>query len=178
MTKTFRHRNLPLLLLQAREGVIAHFRPILNHFGLTEQQWRVIRALSEAGEMEPWQICAVCQILKPSLTGVLGRMEELGLVKRRPHETDQRRMLVSLTAKSRALVERMIPLIEAQYRELEQAIGADLVAALYRALDRLLDQLQTPAPLIELPAGPARPVRVRRVRAARRAEARRSAANE
>ena len=32
------HRNLPLLLLQAREAVIANFRPILNAHGLTEQQ--------------------------------------------------------------------------------------------------------------------------------------------
>ena len=41
----FRHRNLPLLLLHAREGVIGQFRPILNAHGVTEQQWRIIRAL-------------------------------------------------------------------------------------------------------------------------------------
>ena len=29
-TTRLRHRNLPLLLLQAREHVISHFRPILN----------------------------------------------------------------------------------------------------------------------------------------------------
>ena len=43
------HRNLPLLLLQARERVIAQFRPILKAHGLTEQQWRVLRALVDAG---------------------------------------------------------------------------------------------------------------------------------
>ena len=49
----FSHRNLPLLLLQAREGVLAHFRPILNAHGVTEQQWRIIRALLEGGPLEP-----------------------------------------------------------------------------------------------------------------------------
>jgi hypothetical protein len=52
----FRHRNLPLLLLQAREGVIAHFRPILHAHGLTEQQWRIVRALLDQGPLEPRQI--------------------------------------------------------------------------------------------------------------------------
>ena len=43
--QSLKHRNLPLLLLQAREGVISRFRPILTEAGFTEQQWRVIRAL-------------------------------------------------------------------------------------------------------------------------------------
>ena len=48
-----RHRNLPLLLLQAREHVIARFRPILNANGITEQQWRIVRALIDTGPLEP-----------------------------------------------------------------------------------------------------------------------------
>ena len=48
-----RHRNLPLLLLQAREHVIARFRPILNAHGITEQQWRIVRALIDTGPLEP-----------------------------------------------------------------------------------------------------------------------------
>ena len=45
------HRNLPLLLLQAREAVFARFRPLLNAVGLTEQQWRVVRALLDHGPL-------------------------------------------------------------------------------------------------------------------------------
>ncbi len=32
------YRNLPLLLLKAREHFMTHFRPILNQHGITEQQ--------------------------------------------------------------------------------------------------------------------------------------------
>jgi sulfite reductase beta subunit-like hemoprotein len=67
----FHHRNLPLLLLQAREGVMAQFRPILNAHGVTEQQWRIVRALLEQGPLEPRQIGEVCRISSPSLAGVL-----------------------------------------------------------------------------------------------------------
>ena len=138
-------RNLALLLLRSREGVMSHFRAILTQQGLTEQQWRVLRALLDASPLEPRQICERCQLLSASATGVLARMEEMGLVQRERMAEDQRRVLVSITPKSRALARRIVPLIEAQYRELERRIGADLLAQVYATLDQLLQRLDAPA---------------------------------
>src|SRR5208283_3623306 len=39
-------RSLPMSLLRAREAVMRHFRPSLRRHGLTEQQWRILRALA------------------------------------------------------------------------------------------------------------------------------------
>ena len=139
----FAHRNLPLLLLQARERVIARFRPLLNANGVTEQQWRVLRALIETGPLEPRDIVALCGISGPSLAGVLARMEEVGLVRRVRLDHDQRRVEVSLTAKSRALAAAMAPQVEAAYAELEAMVGAELVGEAYRVLDRLVNALDT-----------------------------------
>jgi len=141
MAAVLKHRNLPLLLLRAREGVMSQFRGILNQHGLTEQQWRILRALLENSAMEPRQICEVCQLLSPSVAGVLARMEELGLVKRERMANDQRRVLVSVTPKSRALARRMAPLIEAKYAELEARLGPQLMAETYDVLDRVLARL-------------------------------------
>ncbi len=149
---TLRRRNLPLLLAQAREVVISNFRPILNHLGVTEQQWRIIRVLHENETLEPWQISDLCQILKPSLTGVLARMEEMGLVTRCKHESDQRRQVVTLTDRARQLVADAAPLVDKQYQSLEKALGKDLVADLYRVLDQVLDKAETPVPRVALPA--------------------------
>ena len=134
-------RNLPLLLLRAREGVMAHFRAILNQHGLTEQQWRVLRALLDESPLEPRQICETCQLLSASATGVLARMEELGLVRRERMAEDRRRVRVSITPKSRALARKMAPLIDAQYRQLEQALGSELLQQVYSTLDQLLLRL-------------------------------------
>ncbi len=41
-------RSLPMALLRAREAVMASFRPVLREYALTEQQWRVLRALTAA----------------------------------------------------------------------------------------------------------------------------------
>lgn len=138
---TLPHRNLPLLLLRSREAVLARFRPLLQAHGLTEQQWRIVRALHELGDLEPRQIVEACCISSPSLAGVLQRMDQLGLVARTRHDSDQRRLIVSLTPRSRALVARMAPLIEARYRELEAALGDSSVRRLYRQLDALLEAL-------------------------------------
>lgn len=139
--RRFTHRNLPLLLLRARELVMARFRPILNAHGLTEQQWRVLRGLLENGPMEPRQIVDACVISSPSLAGVLSRMEELGLVSRERLDHDQRRLKVSLTPRSRGLVQRMAPEVEAAYAQLEKDLGAGGVDELYALLDSFVGRL-------------------------------------
>lgn len=138
---TFRHRNLPHLLLQARETLMAGFRPILRQHGMTEQQWRVVRTLNEQGEMEPNQLADACLILSPSLTRMLSSMEEAGLILRSRSTTDQRRQLISLTDKCRALIAEMEPLIDRRYEQLEQTIGAERLGKVYGAIDELLVSL-------------------------------------
>ncbi|AJG18879.1 homoprotocatechuate degradation operon regulator HpaR [Cupriavidus basilensis] len=138
---TFRHRNLPHLLLQARETLMAGFRPILRQHGMTEQQWRVVRTLNEQGEMEPNQLADACLILSPSLTRMLSSMEEAGLILRSRSTTDQRRQLISLTDKCRALIAEMEPLIDRRYAQLEQMIGAERLGKVYGAIDELLVSL-------------------------------------
>lgn len=136
------HRNLPLLLLHAREAAMGHFRPILKHFGLTDQQWRILRALSEYGSgLEPGRIAEACKIQKPSLTGIIARMVEMKWIDRHGSTTDQRRQIISLAPKGRALVDRIAPLIDRQYRLIEESVGVDTLDAIYRSLDDALGLL-------------------------------------
>lgn len=137
----FGHRNLPLLLLQARERVIARFRPALQAAGVTEQQWRIVRCLVESGPLEPRQIVTLCAISSPSLAGVLARMDDLGLLTRKRLGHDARRLQVTLTPKGRALARRLAPRIEAIYADIEAAIGADFARDFYRTLDTLTQRL-------------------------------------
>jgi homoprotocatechuate degradation regulator HpaR len=139
----FKHRNLPLLLLQAREAVLYRFRPLLKANGLSEQQWRIVRALIDFGPMEPRQIVQLCGISSPSLAGILARMDELGWVRRERFDNDARRVMVNLAPKSRALVKRLAPSIEAVYVEIEALIGPEFTQSLYRSLDTFIARLGT-----------------------------------
>ena len=141
MASKFKHRNLPLLMLQARERVIGRFRPLLHANGLTEQQWRILRVLADFGPLEPRQIGELCRLSSPSLAGVLARMEEMGLIARERLEHDQRRVLVSASSRSRALAARMAPKIDAIYAGIEAELGPKATRELYGALDTLIATL-------------------------------------
>lgn len=139
------HRNLPLLLLQTRERIFARFRPLLNAAGLTEQQWRVVRALLDHGPLEPRQIGDICCLSSPSLAGILARMDDLGLVQRERLEHDQRRVRVAVTKKGEALAAELAPRIEQTYAELEAQLGQGLLQEFYGMLDALQLKLQSSA---------------------------------
>ncbi len=139
MTTPFVHRNLPRLLLQARESVMAHTRPGLREHGLSDQQWRVLRVLGEHGVVDTGRVAREAFILGPSLTGVLGRMERDGLISRTRDTTDQRRTVVEPTAKGRKAVEKLSHSIEAHYAFMEKSLGKQKLAQLYTLLDAVIE---------------------------------------
>ena len=138
MSTAFAHRNLPRLLLQARESLMVRTRPGLREHGLSDQQWRVLRVLGEHGTVETGRVAREAYILGPSLTGVLARMERDGLVRRERDAEDQRRTVVEATAKGRKMVERLQDTVESHYRWLEQSLGKQKLSQLYELLDELI----------------------------------------
>ena len=139
MSTTFVHRNLPRLLLQARESVMAHTRPSLREHGLSDQQWRVLRVLGEHGTVETGRVAREAYILGPSLTGVLARVERDGLIRRERDPADQRRTVVEATPKGLRLVEKLSRTVEAHYEWMEKSLGKQKLAELYELLDRVID---------------------------------------
>lgn len=144
--------NLPQLLLKARDRLMSHFRPILNHFGLTEQQWRILRVLDEHGQLEPRELCEMCQILSPSMAGVLTRMEETGLIHRARMAEDQRRVIVRLAPTGHQLLTEMAPLIDEQYLQIESAYGKRAFDDLFKALEGFIEADNKPSQRVNLPA--------------------------
>jgi homoprotocatechuate degradation regulator HpaR len=142
------HRNLPLLLLHAREAALAHFRPILKKFHLTDQQWRILRVLAAAPApgLEAGRIADACKILSPSLTGILSRLEQMELLRREWSEIDQRRQIIGLTDQGARLVARVSPVIDAQYRRIEEILGTEGLQQIYEAIDRVVLLLNQPIP--------------------------------
>ena len=134
----FTHRNLPRLLLQAREAVMAHTRPALREHDLSDQQWRVLRVLGEHGTVETGRVAREAFILGPSLTGVLSRMERDGLIGRERDPADQRRTVVKATGKGKLLVRKLSVIIEAHYQQMETVLGKQKLAQLYVLLDALI----------------------------------------
>jgi homoprotocatechuate degradation regulator HpaR len=130
-------RSLPMSLLLAREAVMTRFRPALKLFNITEQQWRVLRALSSVKEIEVMELAKATSLLAPSLSRILRDMEERGLVERRQVPDDLRRSLISI-------IDAVAPYSESIYQEITETVGRDkmdLLQQLCRDVVTSLSQL-------------------------------------
>jgi homoprotocatechuate degradation regulator HpaR len=149
-------RSLPMQLMLAREAVMQRFRPHLNAQGLTDQQWRIVRALNEGEGMDIAALGRACCLHTASLSRILPNLEAEGLVSRKANTQDQRRVSVSLTARGRKLFEAVAPQSEAIYAQLAQEIGAQRMEQIYRLLDDVIGILETPVPKVKSAAARSR----------------------
>ena len=130
-------RSLPMMLYRALDTVMPRFRRIFNEFGLTEQQWRVLRVLWEHEDIAFHTLAELTLIPAPSLVGVVDRLSKSGLVKRRRSESDRRNVSVLATREGRELEGKVRPKVEAAYAELRSAIDNKELQQLIDGLDRL-----------------------------------------
>jgi len=133
--------SLPMLLLRAREAVMLRFRPTLRAHDLTEQQWRVLRALNTAAEMRVSDLSALSFISMPSLSRILRSMEARGLLQRRVTEQDLRSTLISVTVAGRQVIRSVAPEAERAYAEITAIFGGDRLDHLDAALRDLASLL-------------------------------------
>src|SRR4029077_442092 len=123
-------RSLPMSLLRAREMVMKQFRPSLRRHGLTEQQWRILRALAAVDAYEVTELARVAFLLGPSLSRILRDLEARQLIERRIAEADLRRGVVSISASVLKLIEAVAPTSEAIYSAITKRYGARNLAEL------------------------------------------------
>ncbi len=141
--------SLPMALLRAREATMRRFRPILAEHDVTEQQWRVLRALAahagdqpDAAGLEVSQLGEITFLLGPSLSRILTHLETRSLIIRGISPADRRRASISITDAGLQLVARIAPSSESEYTEIEAALGPRRL----RALFDLLHELEASAP--------------------------------
>jgi homoprotocatechuate degradation regulator HpaR len=135
-------RSLPMSLLRARESVMRHFRPSLRAHGLTEQQWRILRALASVDDIEVTELARLAYLLGPSLSRILRDLETRRLIERRVVKTDLRRSMVSITRDGLRLIKAAAPSSEAIYAEMTRRFGAGSLADLQEMLHRLETSLK------------------------------------
>ncbi len=127
-------RSLPMALLRAREAVMRQFRPSLREHNLTEQQWRILRALAAIDAVEVTELARTAFLLGPSLSRILRDLEARHLIERKTDKADQRRSVVSISEKGVKLMASVAPTSEAIYAEITRRYGA-------RRLSELQDML-------------------------------------
>jgi homoprotocatechuate degradation regulator HpaR len=134
--------SLPMALLRTREAVMCLFRPGLRGRGVTEQQWRILRALAHAGPMEVTELADATFLLGPSLSRILPDMEKRQLVSRKQVDSDLRRSVVSLEPKGLRLISTHAPDSEQIYAQIAERFGVERVTQLFTLLHELQESIE------------------------------------
>ena len=128
------NRSLAITLLRSREAVMDRFRPMLASAKITEQQWRVLRGLSEHGEVEAGKLAYIACILPQSLSRIARNFEKKNLIFMENDPSDARKILLSLTDEGKILMSRATIDSKEIYSQLIDDFGKE-------NLDQLLEKL-------------------------------------
>ena len=118
-------RSLPMSLLRAREAVMRQFRPSLRNHGLTEQQWRILRALTAVDTIEVTELARVAFLLGPSLSRILRDLKARDLIER---HTTKAEITNRFGARKLAELQDMLGELERSLAEMEVAGEAEAEA--------------------------------------------------
>ena len=130
-------RSLPMMLYRALDAVMPRFRKIFSEFGLTEQQWRVLRVLWQHDQIAFRQLSNLTLIPAPSLVGVVDRLTKSGLARRRRSDHDRRIVFVYATAKGMALESEVRPRVDTAYAALRRSVDAQTWNSLIAGLEQV-----------------------------------------
>lgn len=124
-----------VILLGAKEAVLAPMRPKLREYGITEPQWRVLRVINDRGAPDATGLAEVGHLHAPSVTRILKELEGRKLIVRKPDANDRRRSLVALTPEGREVVKDISREVLRVMRLNSDRFGA-------QRLERLADELR------------------------------------
>lgn len=131
--------QLCFALYSASLSVTKLYKPLLAQLGLTYPQYLVMLVLWESDDLSVSSLGERLFLDSGTLTPLLKRMEQSGLLQRQRASDDERRVVVSLTPKGRALRERALPIPACMV----QASGCPVpeLHSLTREIQTLRDQL-------------------------------------
>tara|TARA_R110000787_G_scaffold143488_1_gene257121 strand:+ start:12817 stop:13371 length:555 start_codon:yes stop_codon:yes gene_type:complete len=118
-----------------------HQAPLFAEHGLQPGEFDVLAALRRSGEpfeMTPTRLFEITMMSSGGMTARLDRLERRKLIKRRPSPVDRRGVLVSLSDKGLALIDRAVPEHLANQAELTACLSDKELATLSGLLAKLL----------------------------------------
>jgi len=96
---------------------------IKNELGLTSSQWKVILALKFFNGISQKELAGKIYVDGSTLVPVIDKMENGGLVERKPDPNDRRNNLIFLTKKSESLVDSIIEILLQLRKEFYKGIS-------------------------------------------------------
>src|SRR5687768_202322 len=136
-------RDLVTGVIQLANLFIRRLGPVFEKAKITPQQWSVLSALST--EETPVTLVALSRrlgVTKQNMTGMMARLEQLGVAERNDDPQDLRSSRIQLTRRGRGLVEKLRP----AYEDWIASVGGSALSerelqTLTKTIERLIEAL-------------------------------------
>ena len=133
---------LPYLINRVGFALVESFTAdALTSNGLSIAMWRVLAALSNNGAQRQVDLVTMTSIDASTMSRLVSRLVRIGLVTRSRSAKSNREVVVELSPKGRALVERLIPIAKELERTASGGVSARDLTVAKRALGRMYDNL-------------------------------------
>ena len=125
---------------------MAPIRPLLRQANFTEQQWRVLRVLSDGGPLDVASLAERAMLHGPSLTRILKELGDRGLTVRELDQSDRRRSIVNITPPGREAIDETAAHTVLLIKRYAEVFGRERLAALLAELAAFREALEPFAP--------------------------------
>jgi DNA-binding MarR family transcriptional regulator len=136
-------RDLVSGVIQLANLLTRRLAPVFEKSKVTPQQWAALSALGESDG--PTTLVALSRrlmVTKQNMTGMVSRLEQLGLAERGDDPDDLRSSRLQLTRRGRALLDKARPAYDAWVAALGREIGERELQSLVRSVERLIAHLE------------------------------------
>ena len=111
------------ILTHAQNAVFTYFKRELHHLDVTPIQYASLKCLWEEDGQMPSQLAETLHLDSSTVTGILSRLQDKGLIIRSFNTGDRRKVIVQLTDEGRALEKPVSEIIERLNHELTDGIS-------------------------------------------------------
>ena len=122
------------LVKQVELAVRAQLDDLLRPAGITASQYTALTALERQADLTSAQLARSSFVTAQSMADMVTSLAEQGVISRRRDPSDRRRLVLSLTARGRRMLERYRPKVAALEKQMLGALSARQAADLRRYL--------------------------------------------
>jgi MarR family 2-MHQ and catechol resistance regulon transcriptional repressor len=135
-------RDLVAGVIQLANLLTRRLAPLFERAKVTPQQWAILVVLDLEGPLTLAGVARKMMVSKQNMTGMIARLEQLGMAERHDDPKDLRSSRVQLTRRGRALVEKFRPAYEEWRGRLGRNLPEREMVAFTRTVDRLIAELE------------------------------------
>jgi DNA-binding MarR family transcriptional regulator len=136
--------NILTALRRISQAIDVWSRELWHDFGLTAPQLATLREIIAGDNATPVTLASALHLSQPTVTGILHRLEQRGLIKRKRSTMDRRSVLAVVTSRGRRLANEAPPLLRDRFRQELENVSRRQQSDILSVLQHVATMLSAP----------------------------------